>query len=155
MMGNHDTPPIAAVLDAWRERGEVPKRVRYLAARLAPGERQRAGLAERLEREPGALVTAMLADLFIGPARNVQVFWADLFGERRVYNRPGVVDPANWTLRVPPDFERARTLAVARGDAPSVERALAWALAARGLGREGLQQALDLKPASPAAPERS
>lgn len=146
MMGNHDTPPICAVIDAWRDRGEIPRRVRYLAERLAPGERERAPFAERLEREPGALVTALLADLFVGPARNVQVFWADLFGERRTYNRPGEVHPDNWTLRVPPDFERARGLAVAKGDAPSIERALVWALEARGLGREGLSATLDVKP---------
>jgi hypothetical protein len=138
MIGNHDTPPLALVIDRWRERDELAPRVRYLAERLAPGASERSAFAERLGSEPGALATALLADLFVGPATNVLVFWADLFGERRIYNRPGEVHPENWTLRVSPDFERARALAVAKGDAPSVEVALAWALAAKGDPDPGL-----------------
>lgn len=138
MMGNHDTPPIALVVDRWRETGALGRHVAYLAGRLTPPGESPAVLAERLEREPGALVTALFADLFVGPAAHVLVFWADLFGERRIYNRPGDVHEDNWRLRVPADFEEARRAAVARGDAPSVERALAWALEARGLGADGL-----------------
>lgn len=148
MMGNHDTPPAAVVIERWRERGTLDRHIQYLAGRLTPQAGSRARFAERLEREPGALVTALLADLFLGPARQVLVFWADLFGERRLYNRPGEVHTENWTLRVAPDFERQRSLAVARGDAPRVERALVWALEAKGIGADGLAEKL----AGPAGP---
>jgi 4-alpha-glucanotransferase len=141
MMGNHDTPPLALVIDRWRERDEAASRARYLAARLAH-DADPAAAAARLEAEPGALATAMLADLFLGPARQVLVFWADLFGERRLYNRPGEPHAENWSLRVPADFETARAIAIARGDAPSIERALAWALRARGLDHDGLADKL-------------
>ena len=76
---------------------------------------------------------AMLAELFLGPARNVLVFWVDLFGGTESYNVPGVVASSNWCLRVPSDFERAHADAVARGDAPDLREAIAWALRARGL----------------------
>ncbi len=142
MVGNHDTPPIALVVDRWREAGALSPRIRYLCERLVPNDADRAAFGERLASEPGALQSALLSDLFVGPAKNVLVFWADLFGERRIYNRPGEVHPENWTLRVPTDFEHARALAVARGDAPSIELALAWALAARGDTDVALRESL-------------
>jgi 4-alpha-glucanotransferase len=95
-----------------------------------------------LARDHGALTTAMFADLFRGPARNVLVFWVDLFGLREVYNRPGVVDEANWSLRVPAHFERACRDARERGESPDLAQALAWALHARGLNRDAEGQAL-------------
>jgi hypothetical protein len=86
----------------------------------------------------------MCADLFVGPARRVSVFFADLFGLREVYNRPGTVDPRNWTLRVPADFERAYDRARAARDALDLPRALALALRARqASGHAGLIEALE------------
>lgn len=123
MVGNHDTPPLRAVIASWVGTPELERRARYLGARLG---RDAATLAE-----PHALATAMLAELFLGPAKNVVVFWVDLFGLADSYNRPGVVDAANWCLRMPPDFERAHADAVARGDAPDLALAIAWALEAR------------------------
>src|SRR6185436_1012194 len=102
MVGNHDTPPLAEVVARWHGTPEAARRAAYLTERLAPGD---AALAARLERDPSAMATALLAELFVGPARHVQIFWPDLFGLREIYNRPGVVDDANWTLRVPADFE--------------------------------------------------
>lgn len=142
MVGNHDTLPLALVIDRWREDGEHAARASYLAGRLAPDPASRAELTTQLQKERGALTTAMLADLFVGPARHVLVFWADLFGERRIYNRPGEPHPDNWSLRVPSDYEGARALALARGDAPSIERALALALRARSLDEDGLADRL-------------
>lgn len=120
MIGNHDTPPLGLVIDRWRERGELDGRLAFVRARL--------GLDSIAARD---LQTALLAELFLGPARNVLVFWADLFGVRDIYNKPGVVDGDNWCLRVPADFEAAHAAAVARGDAPDLDAALAMARSAR------------------------
>jgi 4-alpha-glucanotransferase len=125
MVGNHDTPPLRAVIDGWRGTAELARRAAYLGGRLGRDP-------AALERDPHALATAMLAELFLGPARNVVVFWVDLFGLADSYNRPGVIDPANWSLRVPADFEAAHAAAVASGDAPDLAEAVAWAIAARG-----------------------
>jgi 4-alpha-glucanotransferase len=136
MVGNHDTPPLASVVARWHGTAEASRRAAYLAGRLAPDDRARATLAEELARDPRAMATAMVADLFVGPARHVQIFWADLFGSRDVYNRPGVVDEGNWSLRVPGDFAARHARAVAAGDAPDLGRALAMAMVARGLASD-------------------
>jgi hypothetical protein len=76
----------------------------------------------------------MFAELFVGPAANVLVFWADLFGEREAYNTPGVISADNWTMRVPRSFREVYRSRVASGEALDVPSALALALRARGIG---------------------
>ncbi|NLF67895.1 MAG: 4-alpha-glucanotransferase [Candidatus Anammoximicrobium sp.] len=142
MLGNHDTPPLRAVLETWQGTDEWNRRAAYLAARLATGPQERVALQTRLAEDQTALLTAMFADLFCGPARNVLIFWADLFGLRKVYNRPGVADPANWSLRAPADFDAAYRDARDRGEAPDLGLALAWALRARRLDQDAEGQEL-------------
>ncbi|HKE16012.1 MAG TPA: 4-alpha-glucanotransferase [Kofleriaceae bacterium] len=126
MVGNHDTAPLRAVIAGWRGTQEVARRAAYL------GERLRRPAAE-LERDERALATAMMAELFLGPARHALVFWPDLFGIEEPFNQPGTVNDRNWSLRVPADFEDAHARAVASGAAPDLGEAAAWALEARGL----------------------
>jgi 4-alpha-glucanotransferase len=122
MLGNHDTPPIfalirtwpAALRDAW---------ARHLAARLQLAQ------PERLE-QPGFLATAMLAELFVARAENVSIFFGDLFGCEERFNVPGLVDAANWTLRLPADFEALHADRLARGAALDLPLAVELALAA-------------------------
>jgi len=141
MIGNHDTPPLRAVIASWRaqaDRGssdEIDRRARFLGMRLRMDP-------AALAADDRALATALLAELFLGPARNVLLFWVDLLGGAESYNRPGVIAADNWSLRVPPDFERAHAAAVARGDAPHLPTALSWALRARGLHQGDEGQAL-------------
>ena len=69
----------------------------------------------------------MFATLFASRASHVSIFFADLFGLREVYNRPGIVDADNWTLRLPPDW-RARHEQRLRGlDALNLPLALSLA----------------------------
>jgi 4-alpha-glucanotransferase len=101
MVGNHDTPSIWRLARAWQGTEMGAKQAAYLAGRLGlPGP-------EPLAADPVRLVHAKVADLFLGPARNVQIFFADLFGLEETYNMPGTVSPDNWTLRVPADFAAA------------------------------------------------
>lgn len=144
MIGNHDTPPLEACLDAWGERGELAARARYLAGRLAPGPAEREALAGALERERARLAEAQFADLFASPARHVMVYFTDLMGLREPYNRPGAVGPGNWTLRVPRDFEGGYRAALAAGRGLNLPAVLALALRARGgEAREALARRLD------------
>lgn len=136
MVGNHDTPPLAAVVADLLRTGEAERRAAYLASRLAPPGPERETMAARLRASAPDLAEAMLAELFLGPARHVLVFWVDLFGLTDLYNRPGVVSPDNWTMRIPSSPEEARSRAIAVGRAPSIRRALALALRARGLDRD-------------------
>ncbi|HEY2509335.1 MAG TPA: 4-alpha-glucanotransferase [Polyangiaceae bacterium] len=134
MVGNHDTPPLLAVVERWQERGTLLEHARYLEGRLR--------LADGALATPAEVTQAMFADLFVGPARQVMVFVADVFGTRDVYNRPGVVDDVNWTWRVPEDFRRAHRESVARGEALDVPRALAAALQARAPEKRELREGL-------------
>lgn len=134
MLGTHDTPPIWQLAREWRDTQKGATRADYLARRLRPRGGAEA-LARELRADPRKLVHAQAADLFVSEARHVLVFFADLLGLEEIYNRPGVIDPANWTLRVPRDFAARYAAAAAEGRALDLPCALALALRARGLER--------------------
>jgi hypothetical protein len=89
-------------------------------------------LAERLAVDRDALVQAKAADLFVGPAAQVMLFFTDLLGCEALYNRPGVVSEDNWSLRIGPDFARHYQRNLQTNRAINLPRALATALRARG-----------------------
>jgi 4-alpha-glucanotransferase len=148
MVGTHDTPPLFRLLDAWERAGTLPRQAAYLASRLAPAPVEEGALAAALAADPLLLARAKFADLFASRAGNVMVFFSDLFGLKEIYNAPGTVSEDNWSLRVPPDYERAYADKRARGLALDLPRALAMALRARGGAeqseeRRGLIQRLE------------
>jgi 4-alpha-glucanotransferase len=132
MLGNHDTPPIWRVARGWVDSGAARAQAEYLARRLLPPEESREEWVRSVAADRDALVAARFADLFVGPATNVMVFFTDLLGIEDLYNRPGVVSEDNWSLRVPPDFRGRYEERAARGVALVLPRALARALRARG-----------------------
>ncbi|NLW33242.1 MAG: hypothetical protein GXY77_17495 [Fibrobacter sp.] len=70
----------------------------------------------------------MIAELFLGPAQNVSVFFPDLFGMKEIYNKPGVMDTKNWKLRVPRYFRDFYVGQTESGNAPKLEKCMAMAL---------------------------
>lgn len=128
MLGNHDTPPIWRVAQGWQGTPAGAAQAAYLAARLGRDD----AFAARLAGDRAALVHAKFADLLACPARQVMVFMSDLFGVDEVYNAPGTVDVANWSLRLRPGRDREYWDAAARGDALDLGWALALALRSRG-----------------------
>ena len=134
MLGNHDTPSIWRVAEEWVARGEARRQAEYLASRLLAAGEDRDGWIAETSRDAGALVAARFAELFVGPARNVQVFFTDLLGLREQYNRPGSVGPENWSLRVAPAFREEYEARRRSGRALDLPRALARALRSRGPG---------------------
>ncbi len=142
MVGNHDTRPIWLVARDWVESGNSSKQAQYLATRLLAPEEDREAWVRRTVGDRNALVQAKLADLFVGPASNVMMFFTDVLGLEQVYNRPGVVDDENWSLRVSPDFRRQHAERVARGAALDLPRALARALRSRGAAFVSAHRAL-------------
>jgi len=133
MLGTHDTSPIWRVVEQWRSVERRIEWTRYLAERLEPDPARRPARVERLARDPSAFKRALCADLFVGPARNVSIFFTDLLGMKEIYNRPGEVHPENWTLRIPPDYARRYRTRCAAGEAFDLPGALALALRARCL----------------------
>ncbi len=132
MVGNHDTPPLLAVVDRWMENGAAAERAAYLAERLSPDAADRPRMASSMASSPRLLLQGMFAELFSSRARHVMVFFADLFGTKDVYNTPGIVRDDNWRLRVPADFRSAYAASLARGDAFDLPASLALAMRARG-----------------------
>jgi 4-alpha-glucanotransferase len=132
MLGNHDTRSIWTVAEEWVASGASRRQSEYLATRVRdPGE-DRDDWVAHTAADPKALAQAKFADLFVGPACNVMVFFTDLFGEPGWYNRPGTVSDDNWSRRVPPDYRETYAERRARGAALDLPRALARALRARG-----------------------
>ena len=132
MIGNHDTPPLRAVIERWSRNGTVRERTAYLATRLEPETSRREALAASLAGDPRRLALGMFAELFVGPAANVLVFFADLYGDTATYNTPGLVSDENWSMRVPGDFATVYEERRLRGEAMDLPGALALAMRARG-----------------------
>ena len=86
-----------------------------------------------LIHDQGLLVHALFAYLLASAAENVSVFFTDLLGCDRPYNKPGTVDDDNWSLRLAPDFagDYARRLHDNRALNLPSRWPLPWADAAR------------------------
>ena len=156
MVGTHDTKPIWMVVDEWTDELRAAW-AKYLAARLEPNPTERAEFEKKLLSDRSHLVDAMFADLFVGPARNVQIFFADVFGIREVYNQPGVTSDANWTLSVPNDYQRIYAELLHHGQALNLARVLSMALKARFDDTEShkLRENLGCSASVPTAPASS
>lgn len=129
MVGNHDTPTIWHLAKAWQGNEQGMKQALYLARRLHPTAPD--SLAATLAADWRRMVHAKVAELFLSPARNVMIFFADLFGLEENYNSPGTLDEDNWTLRVPPDFSSLYNEGKGRGEVLNLHAVLALALRAR------------------------
>lgn len=137
MLGNHDTPPIRQVAEKWMANGSARRQAEYLALRLNIPLVERPAWIEHHAFNTAALVQAKFADLFLGPAQNIMVFFVDLFGGRRSYNRPGTIGLDNWRLRVAPDYQKNYTEKLSTRDVLDIPEALAMALRAKINGSPG------------------
>lgn len=131
MVGNHDTPTIWQVAEDWIASGRGRKHAEYLAGRLLPPGDSPELWIHRVAAGAPALAQAKLAELFVGPARHVMLFFTDVFGYRTPYNRPGTIHPDNWSLRLPVDFAEVYAERRAAGRALDLPLALATALRAQ------------------------
>ncbi|WP_242343271.1 4-alpha-glucanotransferase [Anaeromyxobacter terrae] len=134
MVGNHDTPPLWSVAERWVETGASGRHAEHLASRLLAEGEDRTAWARAVAGDPAALAQARFAELFVGPARNVMVYFTDLLGSRAPYNVPGTVSDANWSLRIPHDVRHEHAARVRANRALDLPGALARALRARGPG---------------------
>jgi 4-alpha-glucanotransferase len=139
MVGNHDTPPLMSVTKGWVGTRMMERRARYLAQRLIPIPSERGGFVSWLTAAPENMGTAMLAELFASPARNVSIFFPDLLGVTQIYNRPGEMNDDNWSLRVSPDY--ARRYARMRGSGGALDLPAAMAMALRADPERALKNA--------------
>ncbi len=132
MIGNHDTPTLWQKAAEWIDSGASLQQAAYLAERLSIPDQDRASWVERTAADAGELAQAKFADLFVGPARNILVFYTDLLGVEEPYNKPGTVNRHNWSLRIPPDYRKRYLNGLQKKRVLDIPRALAQALRARG-----------------------
>lgn len=99
---------------------------------------------EALRKDKSKFIAASFAELFTSPAKRVQIFFTDLFGIAKTYNRPGT-NKGNWSIRLGENFENEYYKAVAEGKAPNFAKVIATALRQRGLdkGNDELMKNLD------------
>jgi len=153
MVGNHDTEAIWRVAERWHEAGLGPAHASHLADRFSPPDRGR--YLQTIANDPTRLARGRLAELFLGPARHVSIFFSDLLGMREPYNRPGTISDDNWSLRIPADFKTRYAEDVRRGRALDLPRAVAMALRARGIDpalASSLEERAGPDPAAPVLP---
>ncbi len=131
MVGNHDTPPLWAQMEKPNVSEWTALRGGILAERLTKSTAEKEDLHKRLSQDPDLFCRAMFAELFLGPARSVSVFFPDLFGMTDVYNKPGTVNEENWSLRVRPEYEQDYAERISVGKALDLRASLAMALRAR------------------------
>ena len=131
MVGNHDTEPVWRVTERWCDSGLAAGHARSLAERLIPKPSERTAYADSIAHDPQALARAKLAELFLGPAEQVMIFFTDLLGMREAYNRPGTISADNWSLRIPRDYLERYEADRRAGAALDLEAALRLALHAR------------------------
>ncbi|GAB6191603.1 4-alpha-glucanotransferase [Desulfocastanea catecholica] len=142
MLGNHDTPTIWQVADRWQKEGVTRRQAEYLAIRLRIPAAEQTSWKERLAVDAGALVQAKFADLFVGPAQNIMVYFTDLLGGMESYNKPGTTNKDNWTLRISCDFKKIYREKLADDRALNIPKALAMALRARDASISSAYQGL-------------
>lgn len=134
MAGTHDSEPISM----WAE-GLVFTHTSYLHALnlmedvypyISGGLKDE--IIVRLTRDAKFLAFTKMTELFASRSANVQIFFADLFGIKEVYNTPGDEKADNWTLRVPADFEGFYRENRKDGFALDLVQAVKYAMKARG-----------------------
>jgi 4-alpha-glucanotransferase len=121
MLGTHDTPPIWLLAEKWCHGPEAPAWGKYLANLLMPPAQIKEFAAE-IAKTPGKLINACFAAMLASQARHVLVFFPDLFGMTDRYNEPGVCSDANWSLRVPANFEEFYQEKLQQGQALDLEQ---------------------------------
>lgn len=131
MVGNHDTKPI------WRlaiEKQGTPwyrARASLLASQLSQSQQQKESLLNEMMKNPCKFCEAMFCELFLGPAQHVFVFFTDLLGIKEIYNKPGITNSDNWSIRIPPDYYHRYAVQSKNGEAFHIPRTLARALRVR------------------------
>ncbi len=130
MVGTHDTAPIWRTAAAWSE-AVAGARLEHAVRCLAPDGVGREALARHFGQSRHHLAFAELTVLFTTRARHVLLWVFDLLGSEALYNRPGVMHPDNWTLRIPAAWRAEHEARAKTCGAFDPGAALALALLAR------------------------
>ena len=103
-LGTHDNDSLINWTEEIFKNPENKKsHIKTLTEDLKPDNPQE--FEKKLGSDPKEFMKAKVAALFASPAKNIQIFWADLLGIKERYNLPGSPPEDNWKLRVPNQFQ--------------------------------------------------
>jgi len=131
MVGNHDTKPIWRLAIERQGTTWYKARASYLASQLSQSQKQKESMLNEMLGNPNKFCEAMFCELFLGPAQHVFVFFTDLLGIKEIYNKPGITNSENWSIRIPPDYYHRYVVQSKNGEAFHIPRTLAKALRVR------------------------
>ena len=136
MMGTHDNEPVSMWAKATVKTPEIELHANNLAQDLCWDEHYMGSYIDILKNNPQELAKAKYVELFAGNAKNIQIFFADFFGIDDTYNKPGTSGDANWSLRLPNNFEWFYVNQLVKGKAMNLAEILMYALKCRGLDKD-------------------
>ena len=134
MVGTHDNEPIEMWANALVNTPESYPHAKNLVEDLFTelDEQAKNDTIVRLTTDANYLRLMKLVELFASKSANVQVFFTDLLGMSEVYNRPGTSGDANWSLRMPNNFEDFYKEQIKNGRGLNLPLVLKLAIEARG-----------------------
>lgn len=108
--GTHDNAPLRLWAQELIRTNEAQPHIDLLANDLFEDDNQKQEFRNKFVNRPEnemveELVKAKYIEIFMSKALNVQVSFADYFGIDKTYNKPGVNDALNWTLRLPNNYD--------------------------------------------------
>lgn len=134
MVGTHDNEPIAMWADQTANTHEGYLNGKNLAEDLwvDASEEEKEQIAVQLSKNAAFLTQTKLVEMFASKAQNIQIFFTDFLGIYDVYNRPGTSGDANWSLRIPDNFEEVYCNNLKEGKGLNLPLILKLAIEARG-----------------------
>lgn len=134
MVGTHDNEPIRMWADKTVHTEEGYLNGKNLAEDLFPDAtaEEKEKVAVRCSNEADFLNQMKLIELFACKSQNIQMFFTDFLGLYDVYNRPGTSGDANWSLRIPDNYEEVYCENLKTGRALNLPLILKLAIEARG-----------------------
>lgn len=137
-LGSHDNGPI------W-QKPDAPETA-VTARQLAQAKRLKNQVYAKQKTvqvkeltEHNRMVKGLFTEMFLSPAKKLQVFFPDVFGIAEWYNRPGsqngpdtAIQDELWTMRIPKDYEKLYFKKVQQGQALNLPEQLADTMASKG-----------------------
>ena len=124
MVGTHDNEPISMWAKSMVNTHEGYLHVKNLVEDLYAEDTDKDALIVKLTNDVEFLKKVKLSEIFASKAKNIQMFFTDYFNIEDVYNRPGTSGDANWSLRLPNNYQELQPI--------DLGEILAMAIRARG-----------------------
>lgn len=106
MVGTHDNEPLTLWAKKLVNTADAKPHCENLADDLwsEANANIKNALIDKLSKDSDFLTLTKFVEIFASRAANIQVFFSDLLGLEKVYNKPGTSGDQNWSLRIPNNF---------------------------------------------------